>query len=152
MLYYKYDASGKLLFSAEADISPITGQALLPVNSTTTAPPEALENHYVVFIDTEWTQIPINPKTNDEIISELTKAIENHYDSVAKQKNYDDRYTCAMRAGITGSPFQQEGINFGVWMDNCNAYAYQVMSDCLTGLRKIPTPVELIAELPVAPW
>lgn len=152
MLYYKYDITGKLLFSAEADISPVTGQALLPINSTTIAPPEALENHYVAFIDSDWVQIPINPKTSDEIIAELTKAIEAHYDSIARQKNYDDRYTCAMRAGIIGSPFQQEGINFGVWMDTCNAYAYQVMYDCLNGLRPIPTATELIAELPVLTW
>jgi hypothetical protein len=32
-------------------------------------------------------------------------------------------------------------------MDNCNAYGYQVMQDCLEGKRNIPTAEELISEL-----
>ena len=48
--------------------------------------------------------------------------------------------------------FQTEGIAFATWMDNCNAYGYQVMADCLAQLRTIPTVEELIAELPELIW
>ena len=88
-----------------------------------------------------------------QIINNLTRELEHYYDTVAQRKNYDSRLTCALRAGLTGSPFQQEGITFGVWMDTCNQYGYTVMNACLSGERaNIPTGEELIAELPVAPW
>jgi len=85
------------------------------------------------------------------IIAELTKALEAHYDLVAQAKKYDNRLTCALRAGYAG-PFKAEGTTFAIWMDTCNAYAYQVMGDVLNGLRSIPTAEELIAELPAASW
>lgn len=91
------------------------------------------------------------PKTNDEIISELTQALEAHYDAIAQTKRYDNRFTCALRAGYIG-PFQADGVAFAQWMDTCNAYGYQVMSDCLNSLRTIPTSAEFIAELPLIVW
>jgi len=97
------------------------------------------------------TPPPEKPKTNDEIIVDLTKALEDHYDSKAREKRYDNRLTCALRAGYTG-PFQADGMAFAQWMDSCNAYGYQVMADCLAGARLVPAPEELIAELPVLTW
>jgi hypothetical protein len=91
------------------------------------------------------------PKTNDEVIAELTAALEAHYDAKARERRYDNRLTCALRAGYVG-PFQAEGIAFAQWMDNCNAYGYQVMADCLSGTRVIPAAAELIAELPLIVW
>jgi hypothetical protein len=91
------------------------------------------------------------PKTNDEIIAELTSALEAHYDATARERRYDNRFTCALRAGYVG-PFQAEGIAFAQWMDTCNAYGYQVMTDCLSGTRVIPAAAELIAELPLIVW
>jgi hypothetical protein len=91
------------------------------------------------------------PKTNEEIIAELTSALEAHYDAIARERRYDNRFTCALRAGYTG-PFQAEGIAFAQWMDTCNAYGHQVMNDCLSGTRVIPTAAELIAELPLMVW
>ena len=85
------------------------------------------------------------------IIQELTAALEKHYDTKAQEKKYDNRMTCALRAGYAG-PFQAEGAAFAVWMDTCNAYGYRVMEDVLTGTRTIPTPTELIAELPELTW
>lgn len=94
---------------------------------------------------------PPDPPTAEELIQEMTRALERYYDSVAQIKRYDNRLTCALRAGYAGV-FQQEGITFAIWMDNCNAYGYQVIADVQGGLRVIPTPEELIAELPAAPW
>ena len=91
------------------------------------------------------------PKTDDEIINDLTTDLENHYDTVAQEKRYDNRYTCALRAGYSG-PFQAEGQAFAVWMDTCNAHGYQIIADVLDGKRTIPTATELVAELPVITW
>lgn len=89
--------------------------------------------------------------TNDEIITGLTSALESYYDTKAHERKYDNRLTCALRAGYTG-PFQKEGQSFAIWMDNCNVYAYGVMTACLAGTRAIPTAAELIAELPALVW
>lgn len=103
------------------------------------------------FIDGAWSVDGVPGKSNDEIIKELTAALEAHYDAKAKEKRYDNRLTCTLRAGYAG-PFQAEGQTFAQWMDNCNAYGYQVMADCLAGTRTTPTEAELIAELPVMVW
>lgn len=81
----------------------------------------------------------------------LTGALEKHYDATAQAKHYDNRLTCALRAGYPG-PFQAEGLAFGTWMDTCNALGYQVIADIEAGLRSIPTEEELVAEMPAMVW
>lgn len=95
----------------------------------------------------EWIAPPPPLPTQAEYVA----AAEALYDSVAQAKNYDDRYTCALRAGYPG-PFQTEGQAFAVWMDSANAFAYQLMAEVLQGLRPQPTLEEFIALLPEAPW
>ena len=90
--------------------------------------------------------------SNETVIRNLTLKLEEFYDTKAKEKNYDNRITCALRAGLTGSPFQPEGLAFGVWMDNCNLYGYKVIQTCLHGEREIPTGTQLISELPELVW
>ena len=103
------------------------------------------------FVSGAWLVEEVPGKSNDEIIKELTTALEQHYDATAQQKRYDNRYTCALRAGYSG-PFQAEGQAFAVWMDTCNAHGYQIIADVLDGKRTIPTATELVAELPVITW
>jgi hypothetical protein len=81
----------------------------------------------------------------------LTSALDGHLNSTARQRSYDDRFTCSLRAGYAG-PFQAEGHAFAAWMDDCNMVAYQIMADVKKGLRAIPTESELISELPVIVW
>ena len=86
-----------------------------------------------------------------QMIKELTSALEAHYDSVAQTRRYDNRLTCALRAGYAG-PFQSEGATFAIWMDTCNAAAYVIMAECLAGTRAIPTPAEIVAAMPEIVW
>lgn len=109
------------------------------------------QEHGCRFVDGAWLAEGVPGKTNDEIINDLTTALEQHYDAVAKSRRYDNRYTCALRAGYAG-PFQAEGQTFAVWMDTCNAYGYQVIADVLAAKRPTPTAEQLIAELPVIIW
>lgn len=95
-------------------------------------------------------------RKSDEAIAELMlnkfiTAMESHYDAVAQAKNYDTRYTCALRAGYA-SAFQTEGIAFATWMDECNVYGYTEMEKVQQGIRPMLTVDELIAELPEPPW
>lgn len=109
------------------------------------------QTHSCRFVSGAWLVEAVPGKSSDEIIKELTAALEAHYDSKARERRYDNRLTCALRAGYAG-PFQAEGIAFAQWMDNCNAYGYQVMADCLSGARPIPTTAELIGEIPLMVW
>lgn len=89
--------------------------------------------------------------TPEQIIAGYVTAMEAHYDAVAKAKGYDNRYTCALRAGYSGQ-FQSEGVAFAQWMDACNAYAYQELAKIQNAERTIPTVPGFISELPATPW
>lgn len=94
---------------------------------------------------------PVSAVTPEEIETKLTAVLNRHLDSVAGQRRYDNRFTCALRAGFPG-PFQEEGQVFAAWMDACNMAAYQLMAEVKAGSRPIPSEAELIAALPVIEW
>jgi len=102
-------------------------------------------------------QVAINAAAKaEQIAAEYTAKLEDLYDSVAARRSYGipgvpPRVMCSLRAGYPG-PFQQEGIAFGSWMDDCNAHGYTVMAAVQAGERPLPTWEELAAELPAAPW
>lgn len=77
--------------------------------------------------------------------------MEAFYDAEAQTQNYDNRYTCAMRAGYPG-PFQAQGAAFGTWMDTCNAIAYGVLAQVEGGQVSAPTLDELLAMFPEMVW
>ena len=109
------------------------------------------QTHSCRFVSGAWLVEVVPGKSAEEITAELTAALEAHYDTKARERRYDNRLTCALRAGYAG-PFQAEGAIFAIWMDTCNEYGYQVMQDCLAGNRAIPTADELLAELPELVW
>lgn len=84
-------------------------------------------------------------------IAEYERALDAHLDATAQTKRYDNRITCAVRAGYPG-PFQVEGQAFAQWMDQCNALGYQIMADVLAGTRPLPTVEEFLGELPAMVW
>lgn len=103
-------------------------------------------------IDWLWDGVTLTPPPQPiPTQAEYIAAAEAHYDAVAKAKHYDDRYTCALRAGYAG-PFQTEGQAFATWMDECNALGYRIMGEVLAGTRPQPTIGEFLAMLPGAPW
>lgn len=84
-------------------------------------------------------------------VEDYDAALTNHLDATAKTKRYDNRITCALRAGYTG-PFQAEGQAFASWMDACNWQAYQVLAGVQSGALTMPTVEEFIADLPAMVW
>lgn len=85
------------------------------------------------------------------VTARYTRLLENMYDSKAQEKHYDNRLTCALRAGYAG-PFQAEGIKFGLWMDDCNLKAYQILAEVKAGARTLPTQEDFLAEMPAFSW
>lgn len=90
-------------------------------------------------------------KSDAELAARFDLQLSFYFDAKAKEKNYDNRITAALRAGYPG-PYQSEGIAFAQWMDNCNSYTYQVLNEIKNGARPVITFEELIPELPNLTW
>ena len=100
----------------------------------------------------ETSYVPPPPPSLQERIAAFGSALDAHLDTTAQQRRYDNRLTCALRAGYPG-PFQAEGIAFAGWMDQCSALAYQLLAEVMQGTRPMPdSPQALIDLLPVMVW
>lgn len=82
---------------------------------------------------------------------QYTSALESHYDTTAQAKRYDNRLTCALRAGYPG-PYQTEALSFALWMDTCNQLAYKALDEVNAGTRSTPSIKDLLQELPAIIW
>ena len=87
----------------------------------------------------------------EDIRSKYDSVLTDYIDSVARSKGYEDRISCAVRAAFPG-PWQQEGIAFGQWMDQCNEIGYQIVAGVQTGQIELPSLEEFIAMLPPMQW
>lgn len=108
----------------------------------------------------QWEVIDLDPeiisqnqaKAMQEKIKQFDLALTQHLDSVAQSKRYDNRITCMVRAGFPG-PFQEEAQLFAIWCDDCNYFAYDLLSKVQQGREPIPeSPEAFIAMLPVLEW
>lgn len=107
-----------------------------------------------------WTQVwTVRPATPEEeamnkaaLLAEYDRALTAHFDATAQARRYDNRITCALRAGYAG-PFQAEGQAFAQWMDACNAQAYSLLAQVQAGTAPAPESVgAFLAALPVMTW
>ena len=91
-------------------------------------------------------------QATNALIASFDRGLTQHLDAVAQSRKYDNRITCALRAGYAG-PFQAEGQAFAAWMDQCNAFAYQHLLEVQAGTQPIPESVEaFVATLPAIVW
>ena len=98
------------------------------------------------------TYVPPAPPSLEEQIAVFDAALVVHLDATARERRYDNRVTCALRAGYPG-PFRAEGIAFAAWMDQCNALAYQLLAEVVAGTRPMPdSPQALIDLMPAMEW
>lgn len=93
----------------------------------------------------------VTPPAPLPTLADYDKALVAHLDATAKARNYDDRISCAVRAGFPG-PFQAEGIAFATWMDTCNQIGYSILADFQAGTIPQPTIAEVIDSLPPMVW
>lgn len=103
-----------------------------------------------VYVDGEFTQQQTAQVALT--VADFDAGLMRHFDAVAQSKHYDNRITCALRAGYAG-PFQSEGTAFAQWMDDCNVFAYTALAAWQAGERAAPASVDaFIAELPTITW
>lgn len=105
-----------------------------------------------LIAEVEATYVPPAPPSIEERIAVFDAALVAHLDATARERRYDNRVTCVLRAGYPG-PFQAEGIAFAAWMDQCNALAYQLLAEVVAGTRPLPdSPQALIDLMPPMVW
>ena len=105
-----------------------------------------------MIAEVEATYAPTAPPSIEEQIAVFDAALVAHLDATARERRYDNRVTCALRAGYPG-PFQAEGIAFAAWMDQCNALAYNLLAEVIAGTRPMPdSPQALIDLMPAMEW
>lgn len=115
-------------------------------------------------IDGTWHQtqqvidLPLEVITNKQIQnaqnmqSAILQGMTELFDRTAQERNYDNRITCALRAGYPG-PFNAEGVAFATWMDTQNAKAYTLLSQVGAGTMPMPSSVaEALALLDPMVW
>ena len=105
-----------------------------------------------LLAELEVTYLSPAPPSIEEQIAVFDAALVAHLDATARERRYDSRVTCALRAGYSG-PFQAEGIAFASWMDQCNALAYQLLAEIIAGTRPMPSsPQTMIDLMPAMVW
>ena len=89
--------------------------------------------------------------TPQEVQAIVTATVQRHLDSHAQSRGYDSILSACSYDGDPDPVFSAEGIAFKSWRSAVWRYCYGVLADINASLRPIPTPSELIAELPAAP-
>lgn len=84
--------------------------------------------------------------------ADIETALDALFDTTAQSRKYDNRITCALRAGYPG-PFHAEGAAFATWMDTCNATGYALLAQVQAGTMAMPVSVSAaLALLPTMVW
>ena len=82
----------------------------------------------------------------------ITEAVKQHLDTVAAERQYDGIVSLI---GYLNSPVAQwaaEAAAGNVWRSAVWVKVYEIQQQVQSGQRPIPTPTEVIAELPVIQW
>ena len=88
------------------------------------------------------------PPTFDQRKAVLLAAVDAHLNAMAKARGYDSIITAALRAALPASPFHDEGVAFGTWMDLVYAKCYEMLALVVSGAMEEPTKDQLLALLP----
>lgn len=145
---YLRDSQG--IFDRAVDIA---SDGPLPPRAVMIEPPPTIGTQVAQWNGTGWIVLAKRPLVRPSPAAEIeyVQALERHYDEVAQSRRYDNRLTCALRAGYPG-PFHAEGYAFAMWMDQCNLRAYQIMAEVYAGDRPKPTIAETVAAMPIMEW
>lgn len=88
------------------------------------------------------------PPSVSEIIEQYRQAIQDFLDTRAAERDYDNIQTAALRAALPNSPFHDEGVAYGEWMDSCWAVGIAVMNSAVANEIPTPTIPQLLAMMP----
>lgn len=108
--------------------------------------PEPANFYTLNEITCQWIQTPAGAQFY------ITEAVKQHLDTVAGERQYDGIVSLI---GYLNSPVPQwaaEASAGNVWRSAVWVKVYEIQQQVASGQRPIPTPMEVIAELPVIQW
>lgn len=92
------------------------------------------------------------PPSSEEIIANLTVAVQAFLDASARTRNYDGILSLCSYAASAHPKFGAEGLAGVAWRDAVWASCYAILADVQANNRPVPTPEALLAELPEIVW
>lgn len=103
------------------------------------------------IINNEPVTIVATP-TESDIVSKLEKAVQDHLDATARTRTYASIDSAAKYIGGSNQTWSAEGVALREWAIAVWETVYHVRADVTAGIRDIPKPDELVAELPPMMW
>lgn len=98
-----------------------------------------------------WNGMTFEP--DPEVVKrQLKDAVQAHLDATVQTRNYNGILSCCSYASSTDPAFAAEGAAAVAWRDAVWRHCYDALADYEAGNRSLPTPEELIAELPALNW
>lgn len=91
-------------------------------------------------------------KTPEEIVKEYEDAVQNHLDSTAQTKGYDNSYTCLSYLSSTDETWQRESNIFNAWRDAVWRKCHEILDAVKSGTAEPPAVDELLNMLPIIGW
>lgn len=82
----------------------------------------------------------------------IINAVQELLDNTAKSRGYDGVVSLCTYANSTIPKFKAEGQAGVDWRDQCWAKCYEIMGEVQAGTRSIPTPDQVLLELPSILW
>lgn len=126
-------------------VTPTAPPACDPFSRAEQAPPFQAGGRW-------WQSWRIVSWAPEEIQARLIDAIQQHLDTTAQSRAYDGILSLCTYATSPSPKFAAEGQAGVEWRDACWTKGYEILAECQSGARPIPTPEELIAELPAMVW
>ena len=88
------------------------------------------------------------PMEEDRIIKKFEKIIQEHLDKKAQDRGYKDIFAASIRASLPNSPYHEEGVAYGEWMDEVWSFFYSLVLGVKSKKTNFPDNDSLIARLP----
>lgn len=97
----------------------------------------------------EYAISPIDPNI---LKTTLISTVQRYLDSEAQSHYYDGILSLCSYATSENIKFGAEGRAAVIWRDACWDKGYEILNACEAGTMEIPTPDELISEMPSMVW
>lgn len=142
---------------AEADESPLEpGVWLIPGGCVELAPPKVGPGMRARWAQTQWVLEPIPLAVTEadassaiDVMQTYIGIIQRHMDAKAQEFGYDSLISGISYADEPAVPkFQAEGQALRAWRSQVWAFGYEYLAKVQASEQALPTPDELLAELP----
>lgn len=85
-------------------------------------------------------------------MKEYSRALQTHIDNVAREKNYENGFTCATYINSTNEVWKQEAQAFVAWRDACWEYALDIYEQVENSIIPAPTLESFLSDIPAFNW